>query len=144
MARGRPGNGEIGDGRRKRDFTARPTSGSGRLRRPSARRCLRAVKLKVSYTLNDADTVTFTLKLKAPGRKVNGKCVKPTNNNRHKERCTRVISVDGQLVKIGHAGANSFSFNGKIAGHKLAPGTYQLTASPTAGTPKTFTFTIVG
>ena len=32
----------------------------------SNRRCVRAIKLKVSYTLNRADTITFTLKRMAP------------------------------------------------------------------------------
>jgi hypothetical protein len=107
-------------------------------------RCLRTIKLKISYTLSRADTVTFTLERKAPGRKVNGKCVKPTHKNRHKAKCTRLIGVRGKLVKTGKAGANSFRFNGKIGGHKLAPGIYQLTAKPTGGNSQTVTFTIVG
>ena len=106
--------------------------------------CLRAIKLEISYTLNGADTVTFTLKSKAPGRKVNGKCVRPTSKNNHKKPCTRLIGVHGQLVETGKAGANSFSFNGKIGGHTLTPGTYQLTATPTGGKPQTVTITIVG
>jgi hypothetical protein len=106
--------------------------------------CLRVIKLKISYTLNVASTLTFTIKRKAPGRKVNGRCVKPTTKNSKDRKCTRLISVHGQLVKTGTAGANSFSFNGTIGGHKLAPGTYQLTATPTGGASQTVTVTIVG
>jgi DNA-binding beta-propeller fold protein YncE len=106
--------------------------------------CLRAIKLKVGYTLNGADIVTFTLKRKGPGRNVNGKCVRPTSRNKHKRKCARLIGVRGQLVKTGQAGANGFTFDGKIGGYKLAPGTYQLTATPTGGKSQTVTFTIVG
>jgi hypothetical protein len=80
----------------------------------------------------------------APGRTVSGKCVKPTKKNKHKKKCLRLIGVHGQLVKTGHAGANSFTFDGKIGGHKLALGTYQLTATPAGGKSRTITFTIVG
>ena len=110
----------------------------------STRRCLRAIKLKVSYTLNRAATVTFTLKRMAPGRKANAKCVKPTKQNKHKQKCPRLIGVHGQLDKTGHAGADSFTFDGKLSGHRLARGSYQLTATPTAGKPHTTTFTIAG
>jgi hypothetical protein len=109
----------------------------------SNKHCLRATKLKVSYTLNGADTTTFTLKRMAPGRKVNGKCVTPTKKNKHKKKCPRQIGVHGQLVKTGHAGANSFTFDGKIGGHKLAPATYRLTATPAGGKSQTIAFTIV-
>ena len=45
----------------------------------------------------------------------------------------------------GRSGANHFTFNGKIGGHNLRPGTYQLIASATVngGTPRNVTFTIV-
>ncbi len=64
--------------------------------------------------------------------------------NKYKQKCLRLIGVHGQLVKTGHAGASSFTFDGRIGGHKLAPGTYQLTATPTGGKSQTITFTIVG
>jgi hypothetical protein len=105
-------------------------------------RCRRPIKLKISYTLNGAATVKFTLKLLLPGRKVNGRCVKPTAKNANKPRCVRKQSVHGSIVKTGKLGANSFTFTGKIGGHKLAPGTYRLTATPTGGTSHTTKFTL--
>ena len=60
-----------------------------------------------------------------PGRKVNWKCVKPTNKNKHKQKCVRLIGVHGQLVKTGHAGADGFTFDGKLGGHRLASGSYR-------------------
>jgi hypothetical protein len=126
-------------GRKVNGKCVKPTKKNG-----SDTRCSRAIELKISYTLNVADTVTFTLTHTAPGRRVNGKCVKPTIKNKHDKKCTRLIGVHGQLVETGNAGANSFSFNGKIGGRKLAPGTYQLTATPTGGNSRSVTFTIVG
>ena len=46
-------------------------------------------------------------------------------------RC-RLIPLRGSLIKTGAAGVNSFTFNGLIGGHRLAPGSYRLTAVPTA------------
>jgi hypothetical protein len=105
-------------------------------------RCERPIQLKVSYTLDRAATVTFTLKRQARGRKVEGKCVKPAKNNQGHTKCFRLVTVSGKIVKTGKLGANTFTFNGKLGGHKLGPGTYQLTATPTRGKPQTVTFTI--
>jgi hypothetical protein len=107
------------------------------------RHCRRQIELTVSYTLSRPASVTFTLKRKAPGRKANGKCVKPTQKNKHNKRCTRLVSIHGKLVKAGEAGANRFVWDGKIAGHELAPGSYQLIATPTGGKPETLAFGIV-
>jgi hypothetical protein len=103
----------------------------------------RKIKLKIGYTLNTADNVTFTLGLKSPGREVRDHCVKPTSKSKHKKACTRLVAVHGKIAQTGKAGANSFVFNGKIGGHKLAPGTYQLTATPAGGAPKTATFQMI-
>jgi hypothetical protein len=111
------------------------------------KRCPLAIKLHVNYTLNTAATVTLRLKRKAPGRNVNGRCVKPTNKNKQHKRCTRLVSLHGSITLTGHTGPNSFTFNGKLGGHTLGPGSYQLTATPTAngqaGTPQTTTLKIL-
>lgn len=95
---------------------------------------------------------------------VGGKCVKPTNKNKHKKHCQRPISVVvsytlssassvtftvkgssgpiGSFVKVGKAGRNSFVFNGQVGGHQLTAGTYQLTAAPRGGAAQTVTFKI--
>ena len=106
--------------------------------------CKRPTKLTVSYTLNAISTVRFTLKLMTTGRKQAGKCVKPTKKSEHKKKCARLVSIHGKLLKNGNADANSFTWNGKIGAHKLAPSRYQLTAAPAGGTSKTVTFTVVG
>jgi DNA-binding beta-propeller fold protein YncE len=106
--------------------------------------CERLIKLKVRYTLNAASAVTFTLKVKSAGRKAGGKCVKPTNKNEHTKTCARLVTVHGKLVKTGTAGVNSFVWNGKLGGYKLRPGTYQVTATPSAGKPQRIMVRIVG
>lgn len=106
-------------------------------------RCRRPIKLKLSYTLNAADTVTFKLKREARGRKVNGRCVKPTTKNGKRPRCTRLIAVPGKLTRAGTSGPNSFIFNGEIGGRKLGPGIYQLTATPRGGAAHKIKFKVL-
>jgi hypothetical protein len=120
---------------------------SGRCVKPTAKnkskpRC-RPIKLKVSYILTRAVSVTFTITGKAQGRKVNGRCVKPTKKNKTHKKCTRTVKVKGSITQNGNAGTNTFTFNGKIGGHKLGPGTYNLIATPTGGTPQEITFQII-
>jgi hypothetical protein len=91
----------------------------------------------VSFNLNQAATVRFTVTRRARGRKVNrGKktvCVKPTRKNRKRKRCTRVVKLKGSFSRNGVAGKNSFHFTGRLRGRKLKPGRYRLVATPTAG-----------
>ena len=65
-------------------------------------------------------------------------------NSRH-PKCTLLVTLPGRLTLAGKSGANHFTFNGKIGGHNLGPGMYQLIASPTVtrGTPRKATFKIV-
>ena len=106
---------------------------------------------RVSYTLNEAATVVFTVKRRATGRRVKrGKrkvCVKPTRKNRKKHRCARYVGVRGSFTLNGAAGNNSFHFTGRMNGRKLTPGRYRLLATPSAGgkagTPVSTAFRIV-
>jgi hypothetical protein len=75
------------------------------------------VRLRISYKLSVADTVTSTIK-----------------RSRHK--------LKGKIVKSGKAGAKRFTFNGKIGGHALGAGKYQLMATPARGKPKKAKFTL--
>jgi hypothetical protein len=104
--------------------------------------CRRARTLRISYTLNVAATVTLTLKRQVAGRNVNGRCAKPTTGNRKHSKCARLVNVPGTLTLAGRAGANQSSFNGKIGGHQLGSGAYQLTATPAGGISSTATFKI--
>ena len=104
----------------------------------------RSIKLRISYKLNVAATVRFTLQATSSGRKLKGKCVKQTDKNRkHHVKCTITKKVSGSLTQAGTAGANTFTFTGKIAGRALAPGSYVLTATPTGGVPHGVRFTLL-
>lgn len=125
-------------GRKVKGHCVKPTKSNNR-----APRCRRAIKLNVSYNLNVAATVTFTFKRQAPGRRIKGRCVKPTKTNRKHKRCTRLIKVRGRITRTGSAGANKFAFNGRISGHRLGSGIYQLIATPAGGAAHKVTFRIV-
>ncbi|MDQ2759602.1 MAG: hypothetical protein M3Y17_03965 [Actinomycetota bacterium] len=106
------------------------------------KRCRRPVRLQISYKLDSSATVTFTLKRQDPGRNIKGQCVKPTKNNKKHKHCTRLIHVLETITGAGTAGANRLTFNGRVGGHKLGSGTYQLMATPSGGTPQTSKFKI--
>jgi hypothetical protein len=106
------------------------------------KRCRRPIKLTVSYTLSAGTTVTFTLARELPGRNVNGRCVRPSRANRKHRRCTRLVTVRRRIIRPGTAGAIRFLFGGAFGGGNLGRGTYELTATPAGGTPRTTTFTI--
>jgi hypothetical protein len=40
------------------------------------------------------------------------------------DRCITLVAVRGSTKRSGKAGANSFTFTGKIAGHTLTPGQF--------------------
>jgi hypothetical protein len=90
-----------------------------------------------------ASSVTFTIKRQLPGRKVKGRCVKPTSKNRKHKKCTRLVKLRGKITRASTRGANHFTFNGKIGGHKLRAGSYQLVATPAGGKPRKAGFKIV-
>jgi hypothetical protein len=79
------------------------------------------------------------------GRKLGGRCVTPTKKNRRHPKCTLLVTLPGRLTLAGKSGVNHFTLNGKIGGHNLDPGMYQLIASPTGtrGAPSKVTFKIV-
>lgn len=98
--------------------------------RPS---CERPIRMRVRYTLASATGVTFTIQRILPGRLVNQRCKVPTRSTRHRRHCTRLIGLRGSIARSGTPGANSFTFTGNIGHRLLGPGTYRLTATPTAG-----------
>jgi uncharacterized delta-60 repeat protein len=100
-------------------------SGPSALARVAARH---KIGTRVSFTLTEAATVTFTVERKSAGRKVGKRCVKPTRKNRTRKRCTRFVKVKGSFTRAGKAGKNSFKFTGRVGGKKLKPGSYRLVA----------------
>ena len=121
-------------------------------------RCQRPIRLRVTYKLSVATTVTFTLKRQGRGEKVKGRCVKPTSKNKSKPGCKRFIKLKGKITRAGKAGANSFTFKGKIHGHSIIPAAlgipgatitpvgpikFQLVVTPAGDAPQTVSFKIV-
>ncbi len=103
---------------------------------PSGPSVARVYGAEVSYTLDRAASVRFTVKRRAKGRRVKrgGKrvCAKPGRKNRKKKRCTRLVAVGGFSLG-GTAGKNRFRFTGRVGGRTLKPGRYVLVATPTVG-----------
>jgi hypothetical protein len=108
--------------------------------------CTRPIKSRISYRLNAAANVTFTIQRVLTGRRLRGACVKPSARLRRHASCRRLVKVGGKIVRAGDRGNNAFIFNDQIGGRKLGPGTYVLTATPSAGgqsgTAQTVTFTV--
>jgi hypothetical protein len=90
--------------------------------------------------------VRFAFSQIVSGRRVNGRCVTLTKANRGKSRCDRYQTV-GTLNIIGKAGANAYTFRGKIRGHALKPGRYRVLVTALANgktsAAKSMRFTVV-
>ncbi|MCW2953824.1 MAG: hypothetical protein JWQ48_2994 [Conexibacter sp.] len=118
----------------------------------AARRTRRATPgAKVSYTLDMAASVRFTVRHalsgRADGKGRSARCVALTKRNRTARRCTRTVTLRGSFTVSGTRGGNGFRFRGRIGAHTLAPGAYTLVATPSAsrtlGRAATIAFRIV-
>jgi outer membrane protein assembly factor BamB len=88
--------------------------------------------VRVTYRLSSAATVTLTIKRQ----------VRDREGHRH------WVRVRGRIALAAKAGADSFTFRGRIGSHRLGRGTYELLATPSAGGAtgegRTATFVVVG
>jgi hypothetical protein len=100
---------------------------------PSAVIAKRRYGTNVSYTLNEAASVRFTVTHVAIGRRVGGQCLKATKLNRLAPTCKRAAALAGSFTVAAKAGTNRLHFTGRLSGHKLALGKYSLVATPSAG-----------
>lgn len=83
---------------------------------------------EISFNLSEKANVTLTFQRARPGRRVGGKCVKPTPANKNKPKCTRYVGV-GKKTVAGKKGKNKINFKGRISPTKvLSPGRYKLKA----------------
>jgi flagellar hook assembly protein FlgD len=48
-----------------------------------------------------------------------------------------------KVTRASHAGVDSFTWNGRVGGETLGPGTYTVIATPIGGKPQAVTFKIV-
>jgi hypothetical protein len=92
---------------------------------------------KVSFQLSEPAKVTFKVRRRGAGRKVNGKCRPRTKANRKRKKCD--LTLAGSIQRTGKVGANKFTFNGKLKGRRLSRGSYFLvgTARDAAGNTST-------
>jgi hypothetical protein len=81
---------------------------------------------KISFTLSEPATVSFTFARKQPGRRVRGRCVRQTRRNRRAKRCNRLTPA-GSFTLPARQGANRVRFQGRFGTRKLKPGRYVLT-----------------
>jgi uncharacterized delta-60 repeat protein len=103
----------------------------------------------LSFTLNLAGRVDLTMQKATAGRKVKhrGKtlCDRLTGGNRGRPSCVHLVRLAGGFSVAGVAGAHTYTFTGRLNGHKLAPGRYLLTVTPVGakhGAPLSVPFTI--
>ena len=105
---------------------------------PSGRSVVAAVRrsrgARVSFALNMAATVRFTVVQPRTGRRTRrGTCAKATNRTHRAHACTRLALLPGSFTVRAHAGDSSLRFTGRLGRHSLKPGRYQLAATPSAG-----------
>jgi hypothetical protein len=94
----------------------------------------------IRFTISKAATVRLRFRRAAPGRRVGGRCRKPTRRNRSRRPCTRMLSVRGAVSLPVQAGTRRIKFAGRLsARRRLRPGRYQLvlTARDAAGNVST-------
>ena len=85
----------------------------------------------VTYNDTEPSTTAFTVLQARPGVMLRGHCAAPPRHPRHKpgHACTRYVAVGG-FTHPDASGLNRLHFTGRVGGHKLPPGNYQLTATP--------------
>ena len=84
----------------------------------------------ISYRDSEAAATTFTVLRQTTGvLGSNHRCVKATSGMPSRAPCP-IITQIGAFTHIDHAGANRFTFSGRLAGHKLSPGSYLLKVQP--------------
>ncbi len=84
---------------------------------------------KVSWRDSEAATASFTVVRLSAGRTQGRSCRKPSHENRHGRRCTLKINAGG-FTHADLAGADSGRFSGRLKGHRLAAGSYELMVVP--------------
>jgi uncharacterized repeat protein (TIGR01451 family) len=97
----------------------------------------------ISFADSVSGRVTFTVLRLARGIRIKGLCVARHHrrpNKRH-PACMRSVTV-GIFVHAAKAGRTSFGFSGRVAGHVLGPGQYELRATQSNSAAVTAKFSI--
>lgn len=99
---------------------------------------------RITFRLDRAATVRFTVQKAKSGRRVGTRCAVPTRRTRTRARCTRFVNVRGSFTRRARAGTTTIQFAGRLRGRRLTPGRYRLVARPAAGgSPRRAAFTVV-
>jgi hypothetical protein len=78
----------------------------------------------ISYEDADLGVTTFTIARRLP--------CKAGRKPRRAKRCIRLVPVAGSFTHNDLRGPNSLAFDGRMGGHRLRPGDYELSAKPTS------------
>ena len=76
------------------------------------------------YSLSESARVVIAIAAKKPGRRVGGRCRRPTRANRTRPRCTRFV-LFGRLTDDADAGQNRLRYTGRIGKKAMRPGRYR-------------------
>jgi hypothetical protein len=85
---------------------------------------------RVSYSRNVPARPLQRVRTQAGRRTRSGRCTRPTRSNHRARACARTITLSGSFTSTGRVGAHGSRFTGRLGGHALAPGAYQLLAVP--------------
>ena len=77
------------------------------------------------FKVSELSAIFYTVDKAKNGRKVGGKCVRPTRGNSGGKRCDRYVVV-GKFLGFGLAGKNKTRFDGKVKEKALKEGRYRL------------------
>jgi hypothetical protein len=97
------------------------------------------VGTRVSFRLDKAATVTFTVQRVTTGRKSGKKCVASNRKNRKAKKCTLLVAVKGSFATTAKTGTSTVKFSGRLSGKKLPAGSYRLRAVAAVGKLKSKT-----
>lgn len=89
----------------------------------------RPVGTRLRFRADEASTLRLTVSRLDRGRRAGGRCVRPTRTNRRGRACTRVTRLPGTLTARANTGVNVRRFTGRLAGRRLRPARYRLTAT---------------
>jgi virginiamycin B lyase len=85
---------------------------------------------RLTFALSEAGRVRIAIERPLSGRRVDGRCVKPTRRNRSRSRCTRYSTV-ATLRRTGALGLNTITFNGRVGGRALPARRYRVSVTVT-------------
>ncbi len=120
------------------ELTVRPRSFVAARRGPSTRPSRRRGSgTRVRYRIDMAAKVRVVVQRRRAGRRAGSgataACVAATKANRKRPTCVRYVPVKGSFSRSARAGRNTRYFTGRLGGRSLAPGSYRMAATATAG-----------